>query len=129
MEITGNNRESQYSNILWQLEYLPEFERTLKKYHKKHQDAITQMMNNLEKVHEALNLGCNPQSLTTKHIHRETRGILAVDQRGGKNKTRELRLYIWPCSSNSTIYLLKIGEKSRQSEDIKWCEDCIKRIQ
>ena len=124
-----NNRESRYNHLLWQLEYTSEFGRTLKRYQKKHREAIAQLMSNFEKVHEALNLGCKPQSLTTKHIHSESQGILAVDQRGGKGKTKELRLYIWPCTSNSTIYVLKIGEKNRQSEDIEWCKNCVTKIE
>ena len=76
--------KKEYPPLLWQVEALPEFARTLKQYQKKHRDAVAQLLVNLEAMHEALNLGVKPASLQSGHIHHEPQGILAVDQRAGR---------------------------------------------
>ena len=120
--------KKEYPPLLWQVEALPEFARTLKQYQKKHRDAVAQLLVNLEAMHEALNLGVKPASLQSGHIHHEPQGILAVDQRGGPGKTIELRLYTYPCEGSSTLHLLMIGDKGSQSRDIAWCSGVVRNL-
>ena len=114
--------------MLWQLEDLPEFGRTLKQYEKKSAPEVAQLLANLDAVHQALNLGAKAEALHGGHVHREPVGIIAVDQRGGSAKGLELRLHAYPCAASSTLYLLRIGDKSSQQRDINWCRDWVKRL-
>jgi len=114
--------------MLWHLDDLPEFGRTLKQYEKKHAAEVAQLLVNLDAVHQALNLGAKPEALHGGHVHREPLGVIAVDQRGSAAKGLELRLYTYPRTATSTLYLLRIGEKASQQRDINWCRDWVKRL-
>ncbi len=50
------NPDTRYPPMLWQLDALPEFGRTLKQYDKKSAPEVAQLLVNLDAVHQALNL-------------------------------------------------------------------------
>jgi len=125
---TKKPHKKNYPPLLWQLEPLPEFSRTLKQVSKKNKTETTQLLENLNAIHEALNIGVKPGCLHGGHIHREPHGIIAVDQKGAKGSNRELRLYTYPCDKTSTLYMLKIGDKGSQKRDIKWCKEIVEKL-
>ncbi|MCK4401958.1 hypothetical protein KAW08_06630 [bacterium] len=79
---------------------------------------------------ESLRRDINPLQINAGFIHHEPIGIKAVDQKGGnkKIKLKQTRLYIFPYTEEKVLYALTIGDKQSQKEDIKWCQDFVKKI-
>lgn len=66
----------------------------------------------------------------TGYLHFEPDGIKAIDQKGGgkKIKLQQTRLYIYPDIKTKKIFLLAIGTKTNQNEDINKCRKIVKKI-
>jgi hypothetical protein len=62
-------------------------------------------------------------------VHDEPDGIKAIDQRGVlKMKLRESRLYVFPEVLGKILYLLTIGDKRSQGEDIQFCREYVRSL-
>jgi hypothetical protein len=58
---------------------------------------------------------------------------VAIDQRGAKiekkqGKLKATRLYVYATIINQTLYLLGIGDKDSQKQDIETCRSKVKQI-
>jgi hypothetical protein len=62
-------------------------------------------------------------------IHDEPDGIKAIDQKGGgqKMKLQQTRLYVYPDITNRILYLLTIGDKGTQRDDINLCREFVRK--
>jgi hypothetical protein len=61
----------------------------------------------------------NPLCVQAGYIHTEGRGVVALDQKGGGAALQETRLFAYPDNDNKVLYLITIGNKNTQSDDIK----------
>lgn len=115
---------------LWEIKRTRKFETKYKRYEKKRHDELQAVMVNLDRYVRALQLGTPIQQIKAGFIHKEPKGIKALDQKGGgrKVKLQETRLYIFPYMDEKTIYLLTIGNKNSQDNDIQFCKKQVEKI-
>lgn len=109
------------------------FNRRKSKFSKKHSKEIEQVMVNLRNAlvywdESSVDLLRRKSGLA----HRESRGAVAVDQRGCKPKSNyEMRLYFYPQElddGSKVCWLLTIGDKNTQEADNVWCNKKIRKI-
>ncbi len=81
--------------LKWTLETTDKFERVFKRYEKKDPKILEAILVNLDKYLYALEEHGTPQKITAGFIHSEPLGVKAIDQKGGKEKLKETRLYIY----------------------------------
>jgi hypothetical protein len=86
------------------------------------------MLNNLDTYVGALNLGARPSLFQAGFLHREPKGVIAIDQRGPKGSLRESRLYVYTHEERHTVYLITIGDKNTQKTDIRDCRRFVDAI-
>lgn len=114
--------------LKWILETTDKYNRTYKRYEKKNPKILKAVLANLDKYFHALEDHGSPQKITAGFIHKEQHGVKAIDQRGGEEKLKETRLYIYPDTTKSTLHLITIGDKKTQSVDIKFCNKYVEKI-
>jgi len=114
----------------WKLNFTDKYERDHKQYEKKHPDELMAILNNLDFYFSTLDELGNPYLIKAGFIHPESRGIIAIDQKGGKRrvKLQQTRLYVYPDIQGKILHLLTIGDKNSQKMDIKFCVDIVKQI-
>ena len=112
----------------WNIEPTEKFERLYKKYEKKQYEELVAVLNNLDTYHETLQHVSNPFNITSGFIHHEPKGIKAIDQTKADRKLKETRLYVYPDPETKTLYLLTLGDKRTQKEDLKFCIDYVKNM-
>ena len=112
----------------WMLEESTIFASKFKKYQKKHPNETAAVMNNLDTYVKTLNAGVKPALIKAGFIHRETQGVIALDQKGAKGSPRQTRLYIYTYEINNTVFLITIGDKNSQKRDIDDCRSFMKSI-
>lgn len=108
------------------------FNRRQNKLGKKHSTELIQVVNNLNNAlafWEESTVECLRRSGL---VHREAKGVVAVDQRGCKPQSNyAMRLYFYPQElddGSKVCWLLTIGDKNTQSTDNIWCQQKIKNI-
>jgi hypothetical protein len=90
-------------------------------------DAFDSCFLNLRKFKDYLELGGNPVNYKAGFFRSEKKGVYRI----GQTKTRhsqEIRLYIYPDTFDTIIYLLTIGTKKDQPADIALCHEIAKAI-
>jgi len=113
----------------WNIEPTEKFSRKYKLFEKKHEDELIAMWNNLDTYLKTLQKTDNPLVVTGGYIHPEKKGIVAIDQKKADRKLKEVRLYIYPDKKTKKLFLLTIGDKNSQKDDIKYSMDCVNLIQ
>lgn len=113
----------------WTIETTDTYERRHEHYEKKHSHELVAVTGNLDTYFKTLNEVNNPLQVRGGFIHSESDGIKAIDQKGGgqKIKLQQTRLYVYPDTSNKTLYLLTIGDKSTQRDDINLCREYVRK--
>ena len=115
---------------MWELVPTDKYLKASAIYEKKHPHELSAVLSNLDSYVKALNSGCNPLQISGGFIHPEPEGIVAIDQKGGKQKIKlqQTRLYIYPQTERKLLYLITIGDKRLQGEDIKLCRAFVREI-
>lgn len=82
--------------LMWKLRTTEVYERRLKHFAKKHGRELKAVLSNLDRFLGALNAGAPPLQAKKAFgfIHRETSGVVAIDQKGGGPSLVQTRLYI-----------------------------------
>lgn len=111
----------------WSYDESSYFRGKLKKYQKKRSPETAAMLSNLDYFFTALETGQSPKLIKAGFIHREPKGVVAIDQRGAKGSNHESRLYAYPDESDCTLYLITVGDKNSQDQDIKDCKNFVDR--
>ncbi len=113
----------------WTIETTDVYERRHEQYEKKHPHELAAVTGNLDTYFKTLNEVNNPLQVRGGFIHDEPDGIKAIDQKGGgqKMKLQQTRLYVYPDTSNKTLYLLTIGDKGTQRDDINLCREYVRK--
>lgn len=113
----------------WTLQSSEFYEKTFSDYNKKRSDELAAVIANLSKYHQALLALGHPQQITGKYVHKEPKGIKALDESGsGSKNLQATRLYLYPDARTKIIHLLAIGNKKSQKKDIKICEEYVNQI-
>lgn len=113
---------------MWQIEPTAKFRSKFNRYKKKHPNEVKAALNNLDTYLHTLNAVDNPLLVKGGWIHPEPKGVIAIDQKGGKGKLRQTRLYLYAEPENKVVHLLTIGDKNTQKNDIKDCATFVKQI-
>jgi len=95
-----------------------EYQRRIKKWPKKYKRELGAMIGNTRKVFLALCGDASVESLHFGFIHFEPGGVLAIDQKGGGTGLKQTRLYAYPHLREQILYLITMGDKKSQSDDI-----------
>lgn len=112
---------------MWTIRRSDDYKKRAKKLSKRHCQGVAAVHANLDTFFEALKNGALVQDISFGFIHHEPDGVKAIDQKGASSST-ELRLYVFPEPINQVLYLLTLGDKNTQSEDIKHCSEAVKYI-
>lgn len=112
----------------WVIETTSKYEKTHKDCAKKHPDELKAVLNNLDTYFTSLKTLGHPLQIKAGFIHNESRGIKAIDQKGGDQKTKlkQTRLYVYPSYDDKILYLILIGDKNSQKRDIRYCLDFVR---
>ena len=119
---------------MWKSAKAEGFENCLKKYAKKHLAEANAVLANLETAFAVLMETNSVQKIRELNFARkEPDGIIALDSRGAKRertgtKLKATRLYVYAVEINSTLYLLRIGDKDSQVQDLKTCRKIVRKI-
>jgi len=111
---------------MWSLQKSPFFEARFRKFQKKHPEEAIAVLNNLDTYFKALCTGANPINIKSGFIHHEPEGIKAIDQKGGKGKLMQSRLYVFPETEPGILHVISIGTKTDQGGDISECRDYVR---
>jgi hypothetical protein len=87
---------------VWVIQKSPYFEARFKRFQKKHSEEAKAVLNNLDTYFNTLNMGVNPINIKGGFIHDEPDGIKGLDQKGGKGKMMQSRLYVFPETETKT---------------------------
>lgn len=120
--------------MLWGIEKCAGFENQYKKFSRKHENEASAALSNLESYFQVLQVTNNVQVANQQpFVHSEPDGIVAIDQRGAstersRGKLKATRLYVYAAVIQQTLYLLGIGDKDSQKQDLETCRNKVKRI-
>ena len=113
----------------WRIEPTDAYARAHKHYEKKHRAELIAVLDNLDRYFKAIAHGVHPQFAVAGYIHDEGKGVRAIDQRGGgKGKLQQTRLYIYPDVDQKILYLITIGDKNSQKDDIKFSAAFVSKL-
>lgn len=113
----------------WLIEPTETYQCKHEHYEKKHPNELAAAEGNLDTYFRTLKNGVNPLQIKEGFIHHEPDGIKAIDQKGSRQKIKlqETRLYIYPDVPTKTLFLLTIGDKQTQRNDINFCREYVKK--
>ncbi len=114
--------------MAWKIEKSHFFEARFKRFQKKNINEAKAILNNLDTYFNTLAGGVNPLNIKSGFIHNEPGGIKAIDQKGGKGKLKQSRLYVYPDTNSEKLHIISIGDKTKQGKDIQECRDYIKPL-
>ncbi len=120
---------------MWGIEKATGFDNQYKKFSRKHEREASAVFSNLETYFQTLQVTNNVQAANLQpFVHIEPDDMVAIDQRGAKNektagsKLKATRLYVYAVVLNQTLYLLGIGDKDSQKQDIETCRKKVRQI-
>lgn len=119
---------------MWEIVPFDGFAHQFKKFSRKHEDEASAAMSNLQTYVDLLNVTGNVLLANQESfVHSEPDGMVAIDQRGTKierkrGKLKATRLYVYAALINTTVYLLGIGDKDAQRQDIETCRKKVRQI-
>jgi hypothetical protein len=103
---------------MWQVEATTQWQKDARHYEKKHPAELAAVMRNLKRYLTLLNGAPNAQAVQGGFLHSEGKGVVAVDQKGGGGNLQETRLYTYPEGAKKVLYLITVGNKNEQPDDI-----------
>lgn len=106
---------------MWSLEVQDAVEKRFKRFEKKWQHEMTNVMANLQELVEALNDGVWPEQLKQlRFVRSEPQGLLAIDETGPNKGTKPVpfRLYVYPDESVQVLHVITLGNKDMQKDDL-----------
>lgn len=117
--------------MAWTLTPCSDYEKAKKDFAKKWPDEMRAMANNLRTVIQSLDAGASAEQLKVLGcVHgKYPLGIISVDESGHekKSKPKALRLYLFPCEEEQVLYVMLLGDKSRQDEHVKLCKEFVSK--
>jgi len=107
---------------MWKEQNVEDYDTQHKWYEKKRPKELAATLVNLARFLGALREGGRIQHLVAafRFLHPEQAGVIAVDQKGGARNLAETRLYTYPDETTETLFLITIGDKNTQSDDVQF---------
>ena len=112
---------------MWKTVRTAKYEARHKRFAKKKNKQLVQTLLNLELFEMHVQAGGRIKPFVFSFLHAEPMDVVAIDQSGG-GKLPETRLYVWIDREAATVYLLTLGDKKTQHEDIQFCKACVEHI-
>ena len=106
---------------MWAQRTTDAYERDAKRYDKKHPRELAAVHENLRQYFESLQSGIHPMQVKAGYLHPEPQGVVAIDQKGRGKSLAETRLYVFPDVDSETLFLIALGDKRSQKDDIQTC--------
>lgn len=110
----------------WKLVPSEKYIRTYKSYNKKKKQILETLDDNLDEFKIYLDVTGNFSRIEHGFLHKEQKGILAIDQSGAKQKLEQTRMYIYPDNKKKELVLLMISRKGCKKEQGQNINECIK---
>ncbi len=107
---------------MWKIEVTDDYNRRFKWFLKKRPRETRAVLDNLDTFFNTLITGAKPQQIKAGFIHPEPCGVLAFDQKGGGPNLAQTRLYVYPNSATEILYLITLGDKGSQHDDVQCCK-------
>ena len=118
--------------MAWEIVPCTDYEKAKKSFVKKWRPEMLAVANNLQTVMQTLDRGVKPEQLKTlSFVHGGyPLGILSIDEsgHGKKTKPKAIRLYVFPCESEKLLYVMSLGDKSEQHDDVKLCKTFVSKV-
>jgi hypothetical protein len=114
--------------MAWILVKTDEYEKRHKRLEKKRPRELEAVLDNLDTFFTALNAGAKPQQIHMGCIHPEPHGVLALDQKGGGKNLAQTRLYIYPDTETEIVYVITLGDKGTQANDIQLSSEFVAQL-
>lgn len=113
----------------WTLVPCTDYEKRRGDFSKKWPHEMRAIANNFKTLVAAIEDGANPEQLKSLgFVHGNyPLGILSIDETGHEkgSKPKAIRLYLFPCTEESKLYVMLLGDKSKQSEDVALCKNFV----
>jgi len=110
---------------MWEVVACADYEKRAKRFAKTNRQEMLNVSDNLAAYFSALRLGLKPPQIIRGFVHHEPHGVKALDASGPGKHKKALRLYIYPDEQSKTLYVLIIGDKTTQRDDIKQCSEFV----
>lgn len=104
------------------------YETRARRYRKKKTHQLTAVLSNLQTLQAYLESGKRLRPLAFGFLREEGDGVLRISEAGAPSNVAATRLYIYHDAETETLYLLSLGDKSTQSDDIHECRGFAKWI-
>jgi hypothetical protein len=83
---------------------------------------------NLQRYLALLNVSKNSKCVEAGYLHKESGGVIAIDQKGFSGNLQETRLYTFAIDAAKTVHLITIGNKESQHSDIEYSKTFIEQF-
>jgi len=113
---------------MWHVEPTDQWQKDVRFYEKKRPDELAAILRNLERYLSQLRNVPNSRSLAAGYLHKEPMGVVAVDQKGGGRNLQETRLYTYADDTKQVVYLITIGNKDSQADDIALSKEFVRGL-
>jgi hypothetical protein len=110
---------------VWMIVPTDQYAKDMRHYTKKRPMELAAVLNNLDRYMAMLNAAKNAACIQAGYLHHEQAGVLAVDQKGGGKNLQETRLYTFADWEQKVLYLITIGNKDSQPNDVKLGRDFV----
>ena len=108
--------------MAWSQEPTDCYLRARRYYVKKHQKELDAVERNLNTYFTALSMGAKPAQIKYGFVHAKYRlGVFSITQQGGGKNLAQTRLYVYPDTPNEVLWLLTLGDKNTQPDDVQLC--------
>ena len=111
----------------WQIENSCASFGKFKRFARKHAREYESLFANLDKIIRILRGGNKILGFRVDFFRSEGGGVYRIGQTAVRG-SKESRLYVFPDEPNRICYILSIGDKSSQSDDINEAKNIVKQI-
>jgi hypothetical protein len=106
---------------VWTISTTHQYDADYAWYDKKRPRELAAVLRNVERYLAQLNASAAETLVTAGYMHSETHGVWAIDQKGGNGSLQETRLYVYPDVERKVLWLITIGNKDEQPDDVQKC--------
>jgi hypothetical protein len=113
---------------MWEIETSLQWEKDRKFYEKKRPRELAAVLRNLDRYQKMLLGAPNSKTVQAGFLHSEPSRVVAIDQKGGGAALQETRLYTYADDKNKILYIITVGNKDEQQDDISFAKDFVSNL-
>jgi hypothetical protein len=117
-----------YGLVNWQISPTTQWEKDKKWYAKKRPTELAAVLRNLDRYVKLLNISANSRVSLAGFMHTEQAGVIAIDESGGGKSLAPTRLYVYADDNAKVVYLIRIGNKDEQSDDVQFSKEFVEYL-